>query len=288
VFPVDSERYVVIHRRGKKPPLFWVQPGSVQTPVLQELDRDQPVYFLYRLTSESNQQPLSFEEIAVYHIETLRSLSPRGPYALVGYCICGAIVYEMASQLRAQGETLSALIMIDPADPASSRGALVQEPALFRLGFNATRVFFHLQKIKHYSTREKLAYGRKSLQVIRDRLKSRMNRQSPNARLHAHSQMAQSSVDVHASDIQAFANCVPQPYSGSATVLRPTIRPARAYRYPNLRWAQLITGGLEVQETPGDSDSMWVAPNAKGMANVIESCLARIPGVPLLTKAGGL
>ena len=212
--------------------MFWVQPGSIQTPVLQELDRDQPVYFLYRLKTESNQQPLSFAEIAAYHIETLRSVSPQGPYSLVGYCICGAIVYEMAAQLRAQGETVSALIMIDPADPASSRGALVQEPALFRLGFNATRVLFHLQKIKDYSTKDKLAYGRKSLQVIRDRLKSRMGRHLSDARLHTHSQMAQSVVDVHASDIQAFARCVPRPGTGSATLLRPTIRPARAYPVP--------------------------------------------------------
>jgi thioesterase domain-containing protein len=280
VDPVASERYVVVHRRGKKPPLFWVQPGMVQTPVVQEIDRDQPVYFLYRLQPDPSQRPLRFDEIAAYHVETLRSLFPQGPYALAGYCVCSTIAYEMASQLRAKGETVSALIMIDPVDPAITRGALVQEPPLFRLGFNFHRVLYHLQKIKRYSTRDKLAYCRKRLKVIQGRLKSSVDRRLSNTRQHTDSPMAQSAVDVHASDMYGFTNCVPQPYEGSAVLLRPSISPRNAYRYPNLRWAQLITGGLEFQEVPGDSDNMWVAPNAKGMAKIIESCLARIQSVP--------
>ncbi len=258
-----------------------MQPGIVQTPVLQELDRDQPVHFLYRLQSDSGQRPLRFDEIAAYHIETLRSVFPHGPYALAGYCVCGTIAYEMASQLRAQGETVSTLILIDPVDPIITRGELIREPALFRMGFNFNRVLFALQKTKAYSTREKLAYCRHSLNIIKGRLKSSMGQRLSNTRQHKDSQFAQSVVDVHASDMYGFTNCVPQPYAGSAVLLRPSRSPRNAYKYPNLRWKQLITGGLEIQEVPGDSDSMWVAPNAKGMANVIEGCLARIsPGVP--------
>jgi thioesterase domain-containing protein len=182
----------------------------------------------------------------------------------------------MAAQLRAQGETVSALIMIDPVDPAITRAVLIQEPVPFRLRFHFTRVLFHLQKIRHYSTKEKLAYFRKSLQAIGRRLKHKRE-----TRQHADSQMAQSVVDVHASDMYGFTNAVPQPYPGQAILLRPGIRARGAYKYPNLRWGQLITGGLELQAIPGDSDSMWLAPNAKGMAQVIESCLDRVAGISL-------
>lgn len=274
--PIESERHVVIHRRGKKPPLFWVQPGTIQTPVLQELDPDRPVHCLYRLKSDPNQRPLKFEEIAAYHIKTLRSICPAGPYALLGYCVCGTIAYEMAAQLRAQGETVSALLLIDPVDPGITRAALIQEPALFRLRFHFMRVLFHLQKIRHYSAREKLAYIRKSLQLIGKRLKHKRE-----TRQHADSQMAQSVVDVHVSDMYGFTNAVPQPYPGSAVLFRPSVQARDAHKYPNLRWEQLITGGLEIHQIPGDSDSMWVAPNAKGMAQSIESCLARMTSIPL-------
>ncbi len=273
--PAETERHVVIHRRGKKPPLFWVQPGIVQTTVLQETDRDQPIYLLYRLQSDPKRPPLRFDEIAAYHIETLRSLFPHGPYALAGYCVCGTIAYQMAAQLRAQGETISSLILIDPVDPAITRGALIQEPALFRLVFQFSRVLYHLQKIRHYSTTDKLAYCKKSFWMMKERLNSIMQRRAANTRHHADSHLAQSIVDVHESDMYGFTNCVPQPYPGSAILLRPSIRPPQAHKYPDLRWGQLITGGLEIQTVPGDSDTMWLAPNAQGMAGIIGSCLAR-------------
>ena len=268
VNPAESERHVVIHRKGKKPPLFWVQPGIVQTPVLQELDRDQPVHFLYRLQSEAGQRSLTFSEIAAYHIETLRSVSPRGPYALAGFCVCGTIAHAMACQLHAQGETVSTLIMIDPVDAAVSHGQFVQEPALFKLGFNFHRVIYHLAKVKDYSLADKVAYFKKSLRAIK-------GRRALHTRQHVDSQMAQSAVDVHASDMHGFTHCVPEPYPGQAILLRPGKSPRNAYKYPNLRWRQLITGGVEIQKVPGDSDTMWVAPHAQGMARTIEGLSAR-------------
>ena len=153
---------------------------------------------------------------------------------------------------------------------------MISEPALFRLRFNFSRVCYHVQKIKHYSTKDKLAYCKKSLKAIKGRLKRSMGSRLSNTRQHADSQMPQSLVDVHASDMYGFTNCVPQLYPGSAILFRPAIRARDAYKYPNRRWAQLITGGLEIQEVPGDSDSMWITPNAKGMATAIDVCLARI------------
>jgi thioesterase domain-containing protein len=271
--PTD-ERHIVIHRRGTRQPLFWVQPAREQVTVLQELDRQQPVYCLYRLKPDPSRPPLTFAEIAAYHIETIRSLCPQGPYALVGYCICGTIAREMASQLRAQGETVSALIMIDPVDPAISRADVIQEPALFHLGFTFSRLAFHLQKTKQYSAKEKLAYGMRSVRIIVDRLKSSLNRRQVQTRGEAAAPLTDSIGEVHAGDMFGFINSVPPAYAGSAIILRPAISPRRAYEYPNRRWAQLISGGLDVLEVPGDSDSMWLQPDAKGMAERIDSCLA--------------
>ena len=280
--PMESNRYIVIHPRGKRQPLFWVQAGLVQTTVLQHLDREQPVYCLNRLKPDPNQRPLTFDEIAAYHIDTLRSLCPQGPYALAGYCICGTIIFGMASQLRAQGETVSALIMIDPVDPAISRAELIREPPLFRLRFHFIRVLFHLQRIKQYSAREKLAYCMGSVRGIMARLRFRRL-----ANVRSDTAAPDKLGEVHASDMWAFSNYAPRPYEGSAVVLRPAVSPPHAYKYPNRRWAQLISGGLEIQEVPGDSNSMWVMPDAKGMSQRIDSWMARIPRIPRGTPQTG-
>ena len=277
---IDSKRYMAVHLKGKKQPLFWVQAGLEQAKVLQELDREQPVYCLYRLKPDPNERSLRFEEIAAYHIETMRALSPQGPYALAGYCVCATIVFEMASQLRNQGETVSALILIDPLDASVTRAELIQEPVLFRLGFHFNRVLFHLQRIKDYSARDKLAYCVRSARGIKARLESNRagrSRDAGSGRTRALPQHVL--LDVHDSDMYAIHQYVPKPYGGSAILLRPSVSSPRVYDYPNRRWAQLVRGGLHIHKVPGDSDSMWLMPDAGGMAKAIDSCLAQIQGV---------
>ena len=276
VAPIDSKRYTVIHRRGNRQPLFWVQAALVQAKVLQEIDREQPVYCLYRLRPDPDKPSLTFQEIAAYHIETMRSLRPHGPYALAGYCVCAGIVFEMACQLRAQGEAVSALILIDPLDLAVSGADVIQEPAFFRLRFNFHRLAFHLHKTSQYSAGEKFAYWMKGAKLIAGRLKSSLSRRSSETGSDTTRALPQHELlDVHDSDMYGFHRWVPQPYADSAIVLRPAVSPAHAYDYPNRRWAKLIAGEADVQSVPGDSDSMWLLPDAAGMARIIDSCMIR-------------
>ena len=266
---------MAIHPRGKRPPLFWVQAGLVQAKVLQEIDRNQPVYCLYRLRPDPNESPLTLEEIAAYHIATMRSLCPRGPYALAGYCVCGTIVFEMAVQLSAQGETVSTLILIDPLDPGITRADLVREPVLFRLGFQFRRVLFHLQKIQHYNARDKWAYFTNSLKAVWARLSSSRDRSESDVVSARRTLPEHLLLDVHGLDMYAVCRSNPQPYDGFAFLLRPSISTPHGYDYPNRRWAQLVRGGLDIQRVPGDSESMWLLPDATGMARRIDSCMGR-------------
>jgi thioesterase domain-containing protein len=42
----------------------------------------------------------SFPELASYHVETIRSIQPHGPYLFFGYCSGGPLAYEVAAQLE--------------------------------------------------------------------------------------------------------------------------------------------------------------------------------------------
>jgi thioesterase domain-containing protein len=196
---------------------------------------------------------------------------------MVGFCVCATIIFEMANQLRAQGETVSPLILIGPLDANVTRANLVREPALFQLGFQFRRVLFHLQKIRNYSAKEKLTYCTNSLRAIRERVKSsREARQSDDDVVSAPRTLPEHALlDVHGLDMYAVRRYLPQPYEGSAVMLRPMVSAPHAYDYPNRRWAQLIRGGLDIQKVPGDSDNMWLMPNATGMARVIDACMAQ-------------
>jgi thioesterase domain-containing protein len=74
---------------------------------------DAKLFVLPTLGAEDEGITWRIESMAARHIAELRKMQPRGPYRLAGFCVGGMIAFEMARQLRAQGETVERLIVID-------------------------------------------------------------------------------------------------------------------------------------------------------------------------------
>jgi hypothetical protein len=81
------------------------------------LGPDQPFYVLEPYQFDDFQAIPTIETMAAAHIESMRTVQPRGPYLLGGFCNRGLVAYEMARQLQAQGERVELLLLIDPAYP---------------------------------------------------------------------------------------------------------------------------------------------------------------------------
>lgn len=254
------KRSVTIRNGGKKPPLFWVSPGFRQYDVISQLAPGQPIYGVYAPEPKPDGPPLRFDQIAAYYVETILSSHPHGPYALTGWCAGAAVSFEIARQLQSRGEAIRALIMIDPLDPGLSRAELVRDPALFKVRFNFHRALFHLHKMEESSLGAKWDYCTRSMALFLERLKG--NVPLPAEVLH-----------IKRPDLYAFRNYLLQTYAGSGTIIRPH-NFKYAFEYANRRWAQLMNHGLEVQEIPGDYESMWVDPGAGVMSRIINFCLS--------------
>ena len=66
--------------------------------------------------------PPTLEEMAAEYLKSLRTVQPEGPYLLGGFCGGGIIAFEMAQQLRDQGQEVDLLVLIEPRDgPAPHR-----------------------------------------------------------------------------------------------------------------------------------------------------------------------
>ncbi len=76
------------------------------------LGEDQPFYALTPHGVDGGPIPPSMEEIAASFIEAIRAVQPKGPYLLGGLCKGGVTAYEMARQLKRQGEKVDLLIMV--------------------------------------------------------------------------------------------------------------------------------------------------------------------------------
>ena len=53
--------------------------------------------------------------MAATHLTAIRAVRPHGPYVIGGFCIGGIVAYELAQQIKAGGESVEMLLMIDSA-----------------------------------------------------------------------------------------------------------------------------------------------------------------------------
>ncbi|HEU5367415.1 MAG TPA: thioesterase domain-containing protein [Ktedonobacterales bacterium] len=110
---------VAIQTGGSRRPLFYIhihaQGGAFYCfHLARELGPDQPFYVLEPFRSAELRAMPSFQAMAAAYVESLRAVQPEGPYQLVGFCGGGLIAFEMAHQLRAQGQAVDLLVMVEP------------------------------------------------------------------------------------------------------------------------------------------------------------------------------
>lgn len=70
------------------------------------------------------QQEMDFDEIVRDGLRCLRSLSPNGPYVLMGLCVNGRVALRLAQELAAAGNEVPLVVMIDSWSPCSLRSPL--------------------------------------------------------------------------------------------------------------------------------------------------------------------
>jgi thioesterase domain-containing protein/acyl carrier protein len=106
-----SSNLISIQRSGSKLPFFCVHGGEGSTLFLhrlaRELGTDQPFYGFEAEGLDGRMfQRTSINEMAAHFISGMKSVQPRGPYRIGGYCFGGLVAFEMAQQLRARAETV--------------------------------------------------------------------------------------------------------------------------------------------------------------------------------------
>ncbi|MFF5263020.1 amino acid adenylation domain-containing protein [Actinomadura viridis] len=106
-----------IRTAGTRPPVFFVHPaGGLAWGYFQfsrHLGDDRPVYGLQARGFTQAELPGSIEEMAEDYLAWIRSVRPSGPYHLVGWSLGGLVAYEAARLLRAAGERVGLLALID-------------------------------------------------------------------------------------------------------------------------------------------------------------------------------
>ena len=101
--------------------------------VVDALGPRQTIFGLRAHGLDGLESPLrTVEDMAGAYIAEMRSVQPHGPYRLLGWSAGGSIVYEIACQLQAAGESVALLAILD--HPPAGGAAVLPAPLPIRVG----------------------------------------------------------------------------------------------------------------------------------------------------------
>ncbi|HET6514241.1 MAG TPA: amino acid adenylation domain-containing protein, partial [Thermodesulfovibrionales bacterium] len=151
-----------IEPAGCRPPFFWVH-GQVSDSLLPRyLDADQPLYGLLHQGLDGRIQLTTVREIAAHYLKEIRTVRPRGPYLLGGYCFGGMIALEMAQKLREEGEEVPLLFLLDPPRncfPVTAAPHIsLPKTRLPKTRLFCSRIVHHIRKLAPLQFGYKMAY----------------------------------------------------------------------------------------------------------------------------------
>lgn len=252
---------VAIQPSGSKPPLFCIHPigGNVleYLNLVRYLGSDQPVYGLQAQGLDGKQAPLNrVEDMATHYIKEIRAFQPEGPYFIAGFSFGGAVAFEMARQLHAQGQKVALLALCDTRSPKLREN---------RLSF-VESMCIRLSHLWQLEPQEKLNYIQSWVKwhMHKGDYKEFLRNQLPESLLN---------FDVLDANFQATKNYVPQVYSESVTLFRCRVQDPKFSHDPQLGWGELVSGQLKIHDVPGDHDGMLREPRVRALAEKLKLCL---------------
>ncbi len=241
-----------------------------------------PLYALQARGLDGNiPEHLRIEEMASFYLREIRSVQPRGPYYLGGFCFGGFLALEAAQQLQAQGEPVAVVLMINSSTkdyPTYSKKFSSLRKVAYRLAY---RFALESSNVAGRSAGQTFNYGVGRLRRIREIVQARTETlaQSVSARLgrtaRTHSMTFHLERLAAAHDL-AWAAYEPRPYDGKVVLFHASRQPMGIDPDPTLGWERLLRGDFKTIEVPGFRQNMLDEPNvdvlAAALLEAIHSC----------------
>jgi thioesterase domain-containing protein len=245
---------VPIQPQGAKRPLFFIHPGGGSVLCYRHLARslgpDQPLFGLQSPGLDGvRPPPTSVVAMAREYLAAIRQAQPHGPYSLGGWSFGGLVAYEIARLLRAAGEEVSALVIID----AGVRYAAAVVRSLFS---DANVPWFELMSNPE--------------QFLPDFLAKAVPAQILPANLPPAE--ARRFFDVFVANISATLDFRPLPYAGRVSLLLTSDDTIPAKCDPYREW-QSWCADVRLTRLPGKHATILLPPHVDVLAAAIQSLL---------------
>jgi thioesterase domain-containing protein/glycosyltransferase involved in cell wall biosynthesis len=263
-----SSPLVAIEPAGTLSPLFCVHPaaGTVDCYIslAHHLGPDQPLYAFQAAGLDGAREPCSrLVEMAAGYVAALQTRQPRGPYFLSGWSLGAIVAFEMARQLRRQGETIGLLALLDSRAPLAAAGEAaevgrgLEDSALIALWAN------------ELADDPQGAPPADPAAFVLGRLKE-LKLLSPGAGLPE----LWRGLAVYRAHRKAIHDYEPEIWPGKLTLLRASEDPGGGPD-PALGWGASSTEPVEIHRVPGRHQTILSEPHVAALARVLTGCLER-------------
>jgi thioesterase domain-containing protein len=263
----DFRQMVKLQPNGSKTPLIAINNTGNYYLLAKYLGADQPFISLqlFDPSVKTEQMPQTLEEVAANYVQLIRRVQPNGPYLLMGWCVAGALAFEVARQLMASGQRVRQLFLMDSWIPRH----IQRQAPLRRLVSDYT---LRWQLIladwrKHTSGRQSFAefFGHR---MIVQKLKRLWPRTAPSVEGGEPAQLTRGDYDRWLLNyLQALTvKYEPGLYRGRLTLFRSEKEPTGWFFDPSAGWGSYTTDGVELFKVPGDHFTMFQGTGAIQMA----------------------
>ena len=273
VRPGPWRSLVAIQPAGNRRPVFAVPGVGGHVLCYADLARfmapEQPFYGLQSRGLDGSQRPLTnIESIARSFLEEVREVQAEGPYTLLGMCMGGVVVYEMAQQLRAEGQQVGPLIMLETWPPSGTPQSWLQPGTRFLTAMRLIR-----GRLQLYSKALARLNGPQRIRYLFDRLK--MLKEMVTQRDVFRGDRSDYYLDlVTQTNLSAYQKYEPRMYPGHVVFFRAAERQVSIADDRRLDWRKYLTGQLQVRTVPGeDSGLMLAEPHVQVLAREIRACI---------------
>ena len=256
------------------PPLYFVHPAGGALfwylALLQQLGATYNAYGLQGHGLYGDQAPLtSIPAMAHSYVTAIKAKQPTGPYTLAGYSMGGVIAFEVAQQLREQGDRIANLFLLDAylytarlpypgRDIADEDERLIVRMLAALPQGQSRQLHQQLRRLPDHQTRiaHLFALGQQSGRI------------PPTYTLVDLRRM----YDAMAAHVEALSSYQPRPYAGKVIFVQCQDR-SESTIVPYLDWAKVAHGGVEQHQAPGKHSTLMEEPQVQAVARILHRYL---------------
>jgi thioesterase domain-containing protein/acyl carrier protein len=271
----DFRQMVKLQADGANVPLIAINNTGVFYLLAKRLGPQQPVTSLQVFDPAAKHEtlPRTLEQIAAEYVKLIRRVHPTGPYVLTGWCVAGALAFEIARQLAANGARVSNVFLIDSWVP----GYFARLPLLRRLiGTYTLRWQLARADWRRFKSGQQtfaqFIDQRPSVQHLRlllNRLLGRRNRPQV-TEAEGPEQYDKWLLEYLKSTTERYE---PKPYSGRVTLFRSTQEPTGWMFDPLAGWGRHAQN-VQLAMVHGNHFTMFQDPGATEMAGCMAPLIA--------------